>query len=111
MVEYIPEIGDLIILSFNPQSGHEQKGRRPALVVNHTDFNTSVKMAVLCPITSTDRKFPFHIQINGEKIKGFIMTEQVKSLDIFLRNISFIEKVSNEKLEKTSELLQLILDN
>jgi len=56
MKEYIPSKGDLIALSFNPQSGHEQKGRRPALVVSNTLFNQKAGLAIVCPITRTDRK-------------------------------------------------------
>ena len=59
MKKYIPSKGDLIALSFNPQSGHEQKGRRPALVVSNTLFNQKTGLAIVCPITRTDRKCPF----------------------------------------------------
>jgi len=64
MKEYIPSKGDLIALSFNPQSGHEQKGRRFALVVSNTLFNQKASLAIVCPITHTDRKYPFHIKIS-----------------------------------------------
>ena len=70
MARYIPERGDLIALTFDPQSGHEQKGRRPALVISHHLFNKHTGLAIVCPITSTERDFPFHVAVTGSpKVK------------------------------------------
>ncbi len=73
MVEYIPEIGDLVILTFNPQSGHEQKGRRPALIVSNKVFNKHLGLAFACPITNIKRDFPFHVEVRSEKLTGYII--------------------------------------
>lgn len=79
MAKYIPEKGDFITLSFDPQSGHEQKGRRPAIVVSNYIFNKATGLAIVCPITNTDRKIPFHIAVPKESsLTGFIIVEQVK---------------------------------
>ena len=59
---YIPQKGDLVILSFDPSSGHEQKGRRPALIISNEIFNKALGLAIACPITNTDRNFPFHVK-------------------------------------------------
>jgi len=59
MAAYIPKQGDIIAITFDPQSGHEQKGRRPALVVSKDLFNRSTGLAIVCPLTNTDRRFPF----------------------------------------------------
>ncbi len=106
MKKYIPSKGDLIALSFNPQSGHEQKGRRPALVVSNTLFNQKTGLAIACPITRTDRKYPFHVEISGiSMLNGFVMVDQVKSVDYNSRKAEFIEKASTELLNEVLAIL------
>lgn len=97
MPKYIPEKGDFIVLSFDPQSGHEQKGRRPAIVVSNFLFNQATGLAIVCPITNTDRKVPFHFPIpKKSSLTGFVMVEQVKSVDFNTRKAKFVEKASSE---------------
>jgi len=60
---YIPKKGDFVALTFDPQTGHEQRGRRPALIVSNDIFNRHTGMAIACPITSTDRRYPFHVAV------------------------------------------------
>ena len=97
MSSYIPEKGDLVFLTFNPQSGHEQQGRRPALVVSNDTFNKHTGLAIVCPITNTNRRHPFHVAIPKQtSLTGFIMVEQVKSVDYRSRHIQFIEKASKD---------------
>ena len=82
MPAYIPKQGDIIAVNFDSQSGHEQKGRRPAFVISKNLFNQSTGLAIVCPITNTNRDFPFHVPIpKGSDLTGFIMVEQVKSVD------------------------------
>lgn len=101
MKKYIPSKGDLITLSLDPQSGHEQKGRRPALVVSNTLFNQKTGLAIVCPITRTDRKYPFHVKISGISVlSGFVMVDQIKSVDYNSRKAKFIEKSSTELLNE-----------
>lgn len=95
---YTPQKGDLVILTFDPQTGHEQKGRRPALVVSNSAFNKKLGLAIVCPITNTDRNFPFHVKLEAENLQGFIMTEQIKSIDYNARNMQFVEKVDDKIL-------------
>ncbi|MEA3522390.1 MAG: type II toxin-antitoxin system PemK/MazF family toxin, partial [Campylobacterota bacterium] len=80
-MKYIPEQGDIVALSFDPQSGHEQKGRRPALIISNKIFNQHLGLAFACPITNSKRDFPFHIEVSSEQLTGFIMVEQMKSID------------------------------
>jgi len=95
MKKYIPSKGDIIALSLDTQSGHEQKGRRPALVVSNTLFNQKTGLAIVCPITRTDKKYPFHAKISGTSIlNGFVMVDQVKSVDYNSRKSEFVEKAS-----------------
>ena len=107
--KYIPNKGDLVILTFDPQAGHEQKGRRPALVVSNYKFNKAVGFALVCPITNTNRDFPFHIAVEGEQIGGFILTEQVKSIDYQARKIKFVERLSQDILDEVMGIIGAIL--
>lgn len=100
MAAYIPKQGDLVTLDFDPQAGHEQKGRRPALVISKDAFNKATGLAICCPITNTNRGIPFHVPISGRtSLTGFVMGEQIKSLDFRLRGVQLIERASPEVLE------------
>ena len=100
MPNYIPEKGDFITLSFDPQSGHEQKGRRPALVVSNFLFNKATGLTIVCPITNTNRGIPFHLPVpSSASLTGFVMVEQVKSIDFKTRNAKFVEKAPNQLVE------------
>ncbi len=95
MPAYVSEKGDFITLSFDPQSGHEQKGRRPALVISNFLFNRATGLAIVCPITNTNRNIPFHLPAPiSSSLTGFIMVEQVKSVDYNARKAKFVEKAS-----------------
>jgi mRNA interferase MazF len=109
MVDYIPKQGDIVALSFDPQSGHEQKGRRPALIVSNEVFNKHLGLAFACPITNTKRDFPFHIPVDSKNLTGFIMAEQMKSLDYKTRNVKFIEKVNQKTLNKVLGIIESIM--
>jgi mRNA interferase MazF len=103
---YVPKKGDFVALTFDPQSGHEQKGRRPALVVSNTLFNERTGLAMVCPLTTADRRYPFHVAVlNDPHITGFVMVEQVKSIDYRARKIKFIGRASNEVLDMVLSLL------
>lgn len=93
------EQGDIVHLDFNPQAGHEQKGKRPALVVSSRTFNEFTSLALVCPITSNNRGFPLHVSLDDRtKTRGVIMCEQVKSLDLHARNATFFERVPQDIL-------------
>src|SRR5947199_1164921 len=95
MPTYVPEKGDFITLSFDPQSGHEQKGRRPALVISNFLFNRATGLAIVCPVTNTNRNIPFHLPVpSSSSLTGFVMVEQVKSVDYNARKAYFVEKAS-----------------
>ena len=106
MRNYVPKQGDFIVLSFDPQTGHEQKGRRPALVVSKEAFNHATGMAFCCPITNTIREIPFHIPLPAESsLTGVAMVDQVKSLDYTARHAQFIEKAPKEFLDEVLSIL------
>jgi mRNA interferase MazF len=106
---YVPERGDAVWLQFNPQAGHEQAGRRPALVLSPAAYNGKVGLAVLCPITSQSKGYPFEVAISTRKLTGVILSDQVKSLDWRVRQAEMIERVPDavvqEVLAKLSSLL------
>ncbi|MCD4668681.1 MAG: type II toxin-antitoxin system PemK/MazF family toxin [Sulfurimonas sp.] len=105
----MPKKGDLVILIFDPSAGNEQQGRRPALIISNEVFNRHVGLAIACPITNTDRNFPFHVKVNSDKLTGFIMTEQVKSIDYKVRKVKFVEKVSDEVLDKVLGIVESVV--
>jgi mRNA interferase MazF len=91
MVEYLPACGDFIWLDFDPQSGHEQMGKRPALVVSHTEFNQHRGLILVCPVSNTNRKNPFYVHIpEGEAVTGVLMADQLRSLDYKSRGAELI---------------------
>ncbi len=106
MAVYIPRQGDIIAITLDPQSGHGQKGRRPALVVSKDLFNRSTGLAIVCPVTSTERGFPFHVPVpEDSSLTGFIMVEQVKSIDFRSRRAKRIEGASAELLANVLSIL------
>jgi mRNA interferase MazF len=108
---YIPDSGDIIWITFNPQAEHEQAGRRPALVLSPAAYNGKVGLAILCPITSQIKGYPFEVLIpEGLKISGAILSDQVKSLDWKVRQAEFVGKLPpatfNEVVQKLSTLIR-----
>ena len=106
MAAYIPKQGDIIALTFDPQSGHEQRGRRPALVVSKDLFNRSTGLVIVCPLTNSDRGFPFHSPVpENSALTGFVMVEQVKSLDFRARQAKRIEQAPDKLLTEVLAIL------
>jgi mRNA interferase MazF len=106
MARYTPRKGDFIAASFDPQSGHEQRGRRPDLVISNDLFNKHTGLAIVCPITNTDRGYPFHVAIPGNlKVTGFVMVEQMKSIDFKARMVKHITDAPQETVDEVLSLL------
>ena len=102
----IPHHGDIVYLEFDPQTGHEQKGKRPALVVSNHTFNQFTKLALVCPITNTQRNHPLHVPLDTRtNTTGVIMCEQVKSLDLSARNANFFERAPEDLLAEVVDIL------
>jgi mRNA interferase MazF len=113
---YIPNSGDIIWITFNPQAGHEQAGRRPALVLSPAAYNGKVGLAILCPVTSQIKGYPFEVVIPDDlKINGAILSDQVKSLDWKARQAEFASKLPsgtfNEVVQKLSTLIRPQIPN
>ncbi len=105
---YVPDRGDLVWLDFNPRAGSEQAGKRPALVLSPQIYNGKVGLALFCPITSKVKGYPFEVPIAG-KIKGVVLTDQIKSLDWRVRDVVFIARVKPTVLAEVLENIQLLL--
>src|SRR3972149_12127424 len=108
---YIPDSGDIIWVMFNPQAGHEQAGHRPALVLSPKAYNGKVGLAILCPITSQVKGYPFEVKIpEGLEVSGAVLSDQVKSLDWKARKAEFACKLPsitfNEVVQKLSALIR-----
>jgi len=107
---YVPNRGDLIWLQFSPQTGHEQAGHRPGIVLSPKSYNAKVGLAICCPVTNQQKGYPFEVPLpQSTQTNGVILSDQVKSLDWRQRQAQFIEKapesVLNETLGKIHTLL------
>jgi len=110
MVEkYIPERGDIVWLNFNPGSGHEQKGKRPAVVISPKGYNEKVGLGLFCPITSKTKNYPFEVKIENDKINGVVLADQIKSLDWKTREIEFITKEAYEKVNEIIDKISVLI--
>ena len=107
---YVPQRGDVVWITLNPQAGHEQSGRRPAVVLSPSIYNDKVGLAILCPITNQVKGYPFEVLIPiGLPVTGVVLSDQVKNLDWRVRNAEFIcalpPKTVSEILSKLNTLL------
>ena len=110
-VRYVPRRGDFIWVDFSPQTGHEQAGRRPALVLSTTDYNRQVGLAIVCPITSTAKGYPWEVAIPaGEFVVGVVLSDQLKNVDWQGRNAEFISTATAQLLEDVIEKAFALLD-
>tara|TARA_B100000315_G_scaffold259435_1_gene315487 strand:- start:1022 stop:1357 length:336 start_codon:yes stop_codon:yes gene_type:complete len=108
----VPDQGDLVWVDFNPQAGHEQSGRRPALVLSPKAYHEKTNYAVVCPITSTVKGYPFETTLpTGLVISGAVLADQVKSIDRNVRNLEIADRappdILSDVLSKISALLDL----
>jgi mRNA interferase MazF len=108
--KYIPERGDMVWLQFNPQAGHEQSGRRPALVVSPKTYNAKVGLALFCPITSSVKGYPFEVLLPEKgRPGGAILSDQIKSLDWRVRDAKRLARVPKDVLQEVLAKIQLLI--
>lgn len=106
MGTYVPRKGEFVALTFDPRTGHEQSGRRPALVVSNDLFNRHTGLCMVCPITNTHRDFPFHVRIpDGEEVNGVVMVEQLRSIDFSARRVKRIGAAPPAVLDEVLSIL------
>ena len=105
-----PKARDIIVIDFDPQSGHEIKKHRPALVLSNDTFNRLTGLAMVCPITSTHRDFPLHVTLDDRtRTHGDILCEQLKSLDYQTRHWRFAETVPDDIFDAALDIVNAIL--
>jgi mRNA interferase MazF len=107
--KYYPERGDIVWLNFNPQSRHEQKGKKPAIVISPKEYNEKVGLGLFCPITTKIKDYPFEIKIENKKINGAVLSDQIKSLDWTTRGIEFIAKENSGKIDEIINKISVLL--
>lgn len=110
--KYIPSQGDIVFINFNPTKGHKQSGFRPAIVISNNAFNLNTKMIIVCPITSNEKEFPTHYLLEDtKKIHGSVLCEHIRSIDYEIRNLQFVEKVSDNDFISVITLINACIEN
>lgn len=106
---YLPERGDIVWLNFNPIRGHEQGGKRPALVISPRIYNKKTSLAVICPVTSRIKGYDFEVAFAGTlKIQGVVLSDQVRSLDWRARRAKYIEHAPDTVVSQVGELISIL---
>jgi mRNA interferase MazF len=108
---YVPGRGDIVWLQFDPQAGHEQAGKRPALVLSPSAYNGRVGLALLCPITSQRKGYPFEVALpTGLRVQGVVLADQVKSLDWRVRRAERVDGVPHGVLDEAVAKIRVLLE-
>ena len=107
---YVPDSGDIVWLNFMPQAGHEQRGKRPALVISPKIYNEKTSLFICVPITSKVKGYPFEVALpQGLEVKGVILSDQIKSLDYKVREATFICKLPQHTLQEVKKRIALLI--
>ncbi len=106
---YVPEAGDIVMLDFDPQFGREQAKRRPALVLTDQRYNRASGLAVVCPLTSKRKPYPFALPIDVGDVEGAILVDQLKSMDWAMRNARFHSKAAPILLARVRQYTAVLL--
>jgi len=110
VVARVPDRGDVVWLTFNPQAGHEQAGRRPAVVLSPAAYNARVGLALFCPITTRVKGYPFEVALpEGFPVGGVILADQVRSLDWLARRAEVVARLADEVVEEVLQKLETLL--
>ena len=108
--KYVPEQGDAVWLTFDPQAGHEQSGRRPAVVLSPRAYNARTGLAIFCPVTNQIKGYPFEVVLtSGLPVAGAVLADQVRSLDWHARRATRICKLSTDMMGEILGKLEPLL--
>lgn len=111
VTKYIPNKGDILWVDFDPTKGHEQSGRRPAIVISSYTYNANAKLALVCPITSKSKQYPYEVRLAGAKITGVVLSDQIRNIDWRERKAEFAESVVPAIIDEIeAKLLTLVKD-
>lgn len=108
-MSYVPDAGDLVWVDFDPHAGREQAGRRPALVLSPKAYNAKAGLALMCPITSHQKGYPFEVAVEAARISGVILVDQVKSVDWKVRRVERITACPASTIEEVRQRLAALL--
>jgi len=106
---YVPSRGHVVWVNFNPVRGHEQRGRRPALIVSSEKYNAKSGLALLCPITSQIKGYPFEVNLTLKAASGVVLADQIRSIDWAERRVQKIGVVSEKTMSEIQELLKKLI--
>lgn len=107
---YVPDAGDLVWLTFDPQAGHEQRGRRPALILSPRSYNAKSGLVIACPITSHAKGYPFEVALPmAGAVQGVILADHVKNLDWSARRVVFAAKATPDVVTEVRERLRVLI--
>ncbi|HEV3036336.1 MAG TPA: type II toxin-antitoxin system PemK/MazF family toxin [Candidatus Angelobacter sp.] len=109
VTSYVPEAGDIVFLNFDPQVGRERAKRRPALVITDQRYNQASGLAVVCPLTSKRKPYPFALPIKLDQVEGAVLVDQLKSLDWNGRRAEFHSRVEAGLLAKVRSYVAVLL--
>lgn len=109
--KYIPDQGDIVLINFNPQSGKEQAGRRPAIVISPLKYNAKVGLMICVPITGKCKGYPFEVELpKSLKTKGVILTDHIRNIDYVIRKARFCEKIPQSVLKEVIQKLNILIN-
>lgn len=106
---YIPDRGDLVWVDLNPTKGREQAKVRPAIVVSPKNYNQKTNLALMCPVTSVQKGYPFEVAVKDKKVSGVVLADHVRSLDWKARNVKFIARAKSKVMQEVQTKLLLLV--
>lgn len=106
---YVPDLGDVIYIDFDPQAGREQAKRRPALVMTPRKYNKAAGLVVVCPLTSVIKPYPFALRVHIKGRDGCVLTDHIKSMDWQVRRAEFYGRAPDTVLEQAQNLIGVLL--
>jgi mRNA interferase MazF len=109
VIPYVPEAGHIVMMDFDPQVGREQAKRRPALVLTDQRYNRASGLAVVCPLTSKRKTYPFALPITLDGVEGAVLVDQLKSMDWAGRKAEFHSKADTGLLNKVRQYISVLL--
>lgn len=109
--KYIPDRGDIVFISLDPTLGHEQNGRRPAVILSRVRYNQLFGLCLVVPVTSKTKKYLFEASLGERhKIKGYVLTDQIKNISWTERKVEFVEKIEEELLQDICAKIKAFLE-
>ena len=106
---YVPEAGDIVMMNFDPQVGREQAKRRPALVLTDRRYNRASGLAVVCPLTSKRKPYPFALPVIVDQVEGAVLVDQLKSMDWAGRKAKFRSQAEPALVNKVRQYVAVLL--